>query len=455
MTSVLTHIAMNYSNFEQRAQVEELDLSNKSLTGELDFTHLGFNNLKKLILINNQLTKLVLKNPQQITYLDVSNNQLTYLNTSELSPVLTFGEIKNNPLPDETKKDWLIKRWNYYKDLEIDWPDKLVPQITKLVDISDLDNFVLNYDFSREGNQDYHQIIGNGFTSLLDEKALELLSQQVLARCLIKQNELIEGKNEDYEQKINGLSLQFQRASDMFVKSPLKAIQREVIRELAGEKDLTKEFQNQLEELEIILRNGDESIGGIPDLELIKNKITNLQTTIQKQKEIITQLRQVHQEQKQLYNKLWETNQKGEEKLNFYSDNVKTKESIINDYKQEVSQLGTKIQELTETEANEKLCRERIVELEEEIITNSTTLKNEFNALLKNKDTYITQLESVLGELKENKKEIEENLTAVNSLNEKLIKKQESPNYWKWGGIGAIILIVFVFGYWLKRKFIG
>jgi hypothetical protein len=48
------------------------------------------------------------------------------------------------------------------------------------------------------------------------------------------------------------LARKFQRASDMFIKGPLKAIQREVLRELAGEKDLAREFQNQLEELEII-----------------------------------------------------------------------------------------------------------------------------------------------------------------------------------------------------------
>ena len=455
MTNVLTHLAMEHPNFENRALVEELDLANKNLTGELDFTHLGFNNLKKLILTNNQLTKLTLTNPQQITYLDISNNQLNNLNTSELGSGLTFGEIKNNPLPVETKKEWLIKRWNYYKDLEMDWQDKLVPQITKLVDINDLDNFVLNYDFSKEGDQEYHQIIGNAFTSLLDERALELLSQQVLARCLIKQNELMEGKNEEYEREINNLAHQFQRASDMFVKSPLKAIQKEVIRELAGEKDLTREFQNQLGELEMILRNGDESIGGVPDLEQIKNKIGILQNTIQVQKEEIIQLRQVIINKKQVYDDLLKKGQEREEKLNFYADNIKIKEGIVDEFKKEVNQLEEKIESLGLAEENEKICRQRIADLEEEIHTKTTTLQNEFDKLINEKDDCVSQLQGILKTAKETEQKLKTDLEIQQETNQKLFKEQQKPNYWKWGGIAIIILLVFGFGYWLKKKLGG
>jgi len=228
MTNATIHIAAYYPFISQRSQVEELDLAGKSLEGELDFTNLGFTNLKQLNLANNKLTKLVLANPTQLTYLDVSDNKLTSLNTSELGNNLTYGEIKNNSLPDNTKKDFLIKRWNYYKAVEVDYPDKLVPGIMKLIDITDLDNYITNYDFAQQGNPDYHRLIGSGYT-YLDEYALEFLSQQVLARALIKQNELVnKSGDEGYEQKINNLARQFQRAEQMELNYPLEVIQREL-----------------------------------------------------------------------------------------------------------------------------------------------------------------------------------------------------------------------------------
>lgn len=223
MPNATTYIALNYP-IGERAQIEELKLANKSLEGELDFTGLGFTNLKKLNLANNHLTKLTLANPHQITHLDISNNKITYLNTSELNN-LEFGEIKNNPLPENTKKDFLIKRWNYYKQVEIDYPDKLVPRIMELVDIGDLDAYITKYDFAKQGDHEYHKIIGGGYT-YLEEYALEMLSQKVLARALIKQNELVNGADKDYEQKINALARQFQKADQMPIKYELDLMQR-------------------------------------------------------------------------------------------------------------------------------------------------------------------------------------------------------------------------------------
>jgi Leucine-rich repeat (LRR) protein len=115
MTSALTYLAIEYANFEKRAEVEELDLVNKNLSGELDFTHLGFTNLKKLILTNNQITKLVLTNPQQITHLDINNNQISDFRVvdglveKKLEHIEHF-EFINNPLPVEFKRLLLKSR---------------------------------------------------------------------------------------------------------------------------------------------------------------------------------------------------------------------------------------------------------------------------------------------------------------------------------------------------------
>lgn len=109
MTNVLIYLASNYPDKDQRKEIEKLDLTNKNLEGELDFTNLGFSNLKRIELQNNKITKLILTNPQQITHFDVSNNKLTELNITYLDK-LVWGNISNNPLPVEVKHDFLKKR---------------------------------------------------------------------------------------------------------------------------------------------------------------------------------------------------------------------------------------------------------------------------------------------------------------------------------------------------------
>lgn len=122
----------------------------------------------------------------------------------------------------------------------------------EVVDIKDMDDFITNYDFDREGNQEYHQIVGGAFTSMT-EFALQQLSQQVLARALIKQNRLVNGEDEPYEREINNLARQFQKVNSMHNQYPLELVQRELQRELRGSKDLQKEFQRKLLELEALL----------------------------------------------------------------------------------------------------------------------------------------------------------------------------------------------------------
>src|SRR4051812_23654741 len=115
MVKILTNLAIDYPNFEQRAEIEELDLANKNLSGELDFTHLGFTNLKKLNLANNQITKLVLTNSQKIIFLDISNNQISDLRINDElveneTKRMEHFEFINNPLPVEFKRVLLKSR---------------------------------------------------------------------------------------------------------------------------------------------------------------------------------------------------------------------------------------------------------------------------------------------------------------------------------------------------------
>lgn len=120
MTNALVYIATNYSNFEQRATIEELDLANKDLRGELHFTELGFTNLKTIDLSNNHLTKLTLANPKKINFLDINNNQITDLKDNgefsgieDIAQEMEYFEFSNNPLSTKLKKRLLKSRWNY------------------------------------------------------------------------------------------------------------------------------------------------------------------------------------------------------------------------------------------------------------------------------------------------------------------------------------------------------
>ena len=72
-------------------------------------------------------------------------------------------------MSNENKKSELIEKWNYYKDIPARYngdDDKfrdLLKDAYKLVDTSDLDKKLEDYDFSREGDESYHKIMGKKF----------------------------------------------------------------------------------------------------------------------------------------------------------------------------------------------------------------------------------------------------------------------------------------------------
>ena len=115
MTNIVVHLASEYPNYEKRVQLEELNLESKNLTGELNFTHLGFTNLKRLNLAKNKITQLILPNPQQITHLNISDNQISDLRFTKTLVENETGRMEcfefiNNPLPDDFKKKLLKSR---------------------------------------------------------------------------------------------------------------------------------------------------------------------------------------------------------------------------------------------------------------------------------------------------------------------------------------------------------
>ncbi|CAH1759425.1 9870_t:CDS:2 [Entrophospora sp. SA101] len=403
------YLASNYLKKGDRKNVEQLNLANLKLTGELDFTGLGFDNLKRLDISNNNLTKLTLLNPQQITYLDISNNKLSELNIDGLDN-LTFGQIKKNP-----------------------------PEIMKLVDISDLDDFINNYDFEMEGDADYHSIIGGGLTSL-DEYAVEQLSQTALARALIKQNELVEGqKNEQYEKVINNYARSFQKSNSMYIQYELTLIQREVLRKIAGEEDPAATFQKKLLELEEVFKPIRASIDAgqkpsLPSVDKIKEKITELQDITQKQKEDISQLLNSL--------KKTETQRRNlEEKNRLFKESLETVFADSKEYEQKNEELTKR---LTTYATNEQQYQDKIKELETEIkdlVDNHGSeikkLKEEITKLLTDKNEYISQLEQTIKQLR-----TKSETKSMETQTEEEEKKPPTTNYRKWGLIGLAILAV-------------
>ena len=135
-------------------------------------------------------------------------------------------------MSNENKKSELIEKWNYYKDIPARYNgdnDKfrdLLKDAYKLVDTSDLDKWIEDYDFSREGDESYHKIMGKKFkgfseynkdyeeypTSPFEEydyglSAMEKMAQQVLGRCYIELNRLVHGQEEDWENMIKNSSV--------------------------------------------------------------------------------------------------------------------------------------------------------------------------------------------------------------------------------------------------------
>jgi len=135
-------------------------------------------------------------------------------------------------MTNENKKRELIEKWNYYKDIPARYnasDDKfrdLLKDAYKLVDTSDLDQWIENYDFSKEGDENYHKIMGKRFkgfseynkdyeeypTSPFEEydyglSAMEKMAQQILGRCYIELNKLVHGQEDDWETIIKNSSI--------------------------------------------------------------------------------------------------------------------------------------------------------------------------------------------------------------------------------------------------------
>jgi len=140
-----------------------------------------------------------------------------------------WNEPQINQNRPQTKEE-LINWWAELKNIPARYNEPndkfrhLLPNAYRLVDTSDLDGWIENYDFSKRGDQQYHKIMGQKFRgwTYLDRSynvypsfafectdgvyALEKMSQKVLARCYIVMNRLLHGVESRWEEEMNRLS---------------------------------------------------------------------------------------------------------------------------------------------------------------------------------------------------------------------------------------------------------
>ncbi|RHZ36010.1 hypothetical protein [endosymbiont GvMRE of Glomus versiforme] len=228
MTTLQEYLDEKY--FTRKEKVREIDITKinekihinyKLDGGELDLRE--YVNVERVNVIMGQfvnelylhclkspLTKLILGELPQLEMLRCQNNQLTSLDLSGCNN-LEWIFCYNNPLANlEYPPNWIWKTWTKIRD---DTKPQ-IPGLEKLIDISDLDNWVGNYDESKVGDVEYHKICGSKSEFILiDYYSISNLSKKVIARKLIILARLLNSRRvfrtrkfKEYEEKTNQLA---------------------------------------------------------------------------------------------------------------------------------------------------------------------------------------------------------------------------------------------------------
>jgi hypothetical protein len=114
------------------------------------------------------------------------------------------------------------------------------------VDISDIDEIVRNYDFSKVGDVEYHKRFGEQANYFcLGLGSIDNLSNKILVRCLIVQNRLVNGVNKDYENALYDYSEGQQLCAFMKAGNYTYEQAQEVVNKaLNGDRELLSRLQD-------------------------------------------------------------------------------------------------------------------------------------------------------------------------------------------------------------------
>ncbi|CAG8805554.1 4376_t:CDS:2, partial [Racocetra persica] len=184
---------------------------------------------------------------EKITSIDVSNN-------SNLTTLVCLSYIENENFIEPEKTSLINRYRTYYPEMS-------------LIDISDLNQLAAQVNEQTANDESFlKQICPLEPEKFIRNEAgnfceiLERIANRILARCLIVQNRLVWGKDEEYEREINRRSLKYLFTFDKIApKHPLGAYipnrQRLVKKVLAGDQELTdrlKDLYDKEKELKII-----------------------------------------------------------------------------------------------------------------------------------------------------------------------------------------------------------
>lgn len=274
MTVLQEYLNEKYPTREEREKVLSINIFNineerekQDITEKLDGKELDlseYRNLKEVVVgevyLKSPLTKLTLGKLPNLLTLHCYYNKLTTLDVSGC-PSLEELNCRINPLTSlKTSPGWKERTWTKIRNTR----EPSISGLDKLIDTSDLDNWVKNYDWSKVGDIEYHKFCGSKvgiitergkaewFTCLdyitLDNLGNKVIARKfiILSRLLIDKKDFEAGKNELYEEKMNEYAEGYQMRNAMLPRGNWTPEQQQAVvnKALAGDIELLSRLQD-------------------------------------------------------------------------------------------------------------------------------------------------------------------------------------------------------------------
>ncbi|RHZ35296.1 hypothetical protein [endosymbiont GvMRE of Glomus versiforme] len=422
MTTLQQYLDNKYKTKEERKKVKEIDVLeiNKELEtwsraectwvvdkllegGELDLSE--YVNLEHLLLDNHSLTgSKWLRTPFTKLTLGVKKHLKRFkgwdnIRTGELDlsgcSIFLYFDCRENSLtkiiyPNNDPQGWVQKQWN-------DSRKPLFSELEKLIDISDLDEWIFNYDFNKVGDFEYHKICGKErHFNCLDSVSIYNLGKKVTARNLIVLSRLLtdekefkKGKLKSYEKKINEFA---ERELSFFEEMTLSKNWTEEEKKEVVDKILSgdRELLERLQDLPYLSKEFQFSSTQYfwTRIEDLEKKSTNLKDELAMERE------EAEKMQKQMDE--------------FYRKNIPELKTTLAGFSQNILQLNVENKRLKEK--NKRLKRESNSRLDNNPL-NKEWRERQIKKITEQKDQKIKEL-----------KELEEKLNDL-TINQILIEK--------------------------------
>lgn len=221
----LTHLDCQVNKIKKldlskNIQLCRLVCANNHLT-ELDLSKNAY--LNELFCYKNQLTNLDVSGNENLTWLECFLNSLKTSDIKISEKISYFGAFPLVFLARQGESSFLTAKKKEWTKLIVDYERKYYEM--ERINISDLNKLVGELNLKSIENQEFM----SKFISPILAKAvakeriyclslriiLDNLANQLKYRCLVFRNRLCEGENKEYEEKLKGLSLDWQKCGFM------------------------------------------------------------------------------------------------------------------------------------------------------------------------------------------------------------------------------------------------